>query len=203
MYGDFFWAQLRASGSALALRTPFTGVALTADATGHLKFTVKAILEGGGAYELARWSNWRRVLHGHRCARRPSLLEHQRQCGARHHRNGQCAAAGAEPGRSKGGRQTGDLNWVDPLVGVRVRQQLASGDEFQLKGDIGGFGAGSKISWQAFGGYMHNFEFSGLNWSSMIGYRAFEVDYSRGGGLQQSGLNAVLQGPIVGIGVRF
>ena len=57
VYGDFFWAQLRASGSALALRTPFTGVSLTADATGHLKFTVKAILEAGGAYELARWSN--------------------------------------------------------------------------------------------------------------------------------------------------
>jgi hypothetical protein len=43
---------------------------------------------------------------------------------------------------------SGDLNWVDPLVGVRVRQQLASGDEFQLKGDIGGFGVSSKISWQ-------------------------------------------------------
>ena len=56
-YGDFFRAQLRASGSDLALRTPFTGVSLTADATGHLKFTVKSILEAGGAYELACWSN--------------------------------------------------------------------------------------------------------------------------------------------------
>jgi hypothetical protein len=37
----------------------------------------------------------------------------------------------------------------------------------------------------------------------MIGYRALEVDYSRGGGVNQSGLNAVLQGPIVGLGVRF
>ena len=98
---------------------------------------------------------------------------------------------------------SGDLNWVDPLVGVRVRQQLASGDEFQLKGDIGGFGVGSKISWHTFGGYVHNFEFGGLNWSSMIGYRALEVDYSQGSGLLQSGLNAVLQGPIAAIGLRF
>jgi hypothetical protein len=98
---------------------------------------------------------------------------------------------------------SGDLNWVDPLVGVRVRQELASGDEFQLKGDIGGFGAGSKISWQAVGGYVHNFQLYGLNWSSMIGYRALEVDYSKGGGAGQSGLNVVMHGPIAGIGLRF
>jgi hypothetical protein len=50
---------------------------------------------------------------------------------------------------------------------------------------------------------VHNFEFGGLNWSSMIGYRALEVDYSQGSGLRRSGLNAVLQGPIAAIGLRF
>ncbi len=78
-----------------------------------------------------------------------------------------------------------------PRVGVRVRRQLASGDEFQLKGDIGGFGVGSKISWQALCGYVHNFELNGLNCSGMIGYGALEVDYSHGGGVNQSGLNGV------------
>jgi hypothetical protein len=98
---------------------------------------------------------------------------------------------------------TGDLNWVDPLVGARVRQELASGDEFRLQGDIGGFGVGSKISWQAVGGYVHNFQLYGLDWSSMIGYRALEVDYSKGGGTGESGLNLIIHGPIAGIGLRF
>jgi hypothetical protein len=50
---------------------------------------------------------------------------------------------------------------------------------------------------------VHNFQFNGLNGQSMIGYRVLEVDYSQGGGVNQSGLNAVLQGPVVGIGLRF
>jgi hypothetical protein len=33
--------------------------------------------------------------------------------------------------------------------------------------------------------------------------RAWQVDYSQGGGVNLSGLNAVLQGPVVGIGLRF
>jgi hypothetical protein len=98
---------------------------------------------------------------------------------------------------------SGDMIWVDPLVGARVRQELASGDEFRLQGDIGGFGVGSKISWQAVGGYVHNFQLYGLNWQGMIGYRALEVDYSQGGGDSERGINLVMHGPIVGIGLKF
>ena len=202
-YGDFFWAQLRASGSDLALRTPFTGASLTADATGHLKFTVKSILEAGGAYELARWST------GGASYTAIDALAGLRYWNISANVGLDITGSVNVPllGLSQVGQlaidSSGDLNWVDPLVGVRVRQQLASDDEFQFKGDIGGFGAGSKISWQAAGGYVHNFQFNGLNCQSMIGYRALEVDYSRGGGLNQSGLNAVLQGPIAGIGLRF
>ena len=99
-YGDFFWAKLRASGSALALRTPLSGIALTADATGRLKFSVKAILEGGGA------SSWR----AGRTATRPtppSMRSPVFATGtsapyfARHYRNGRCAVAGAEAGGTR------------------------------------------------------------------------------------------------------
>jgi len=202
-YGDFFWAQLRASGSALALRTPFTGVSLTADATGHLKFTVKSILEAGGAYELARWSNGGASYTAIDALAGLRYWNISANVGLDITGSVNVPALGLSQVGQLAIDSSGDLNWVDPLVGVRVRQQLAPSDEFQLKGDIGGFGVGSKISWQAFGGYVHNFEFGGLNWSSMIGYRALEVDYSQGGGLRQSGLNAVLQGPIAAIGLRF
>ena len=203
VYGDFFWAQLRASGSALALRTPFTGVALTADASGHLTLTVKSILEAGGAYELARWSNGGASYTAIDALAGLRYWNISGNVGLDITGSVNVPALGLSQAGQLAIDSSGDLSWVDPLVGLRVRQQLASGDEFQLKGDIGGFGAGSKISWQAFAGYTHNFEFGGLNWSSMIGYRALEVDYSRGSGLQQSGISAVLQGPIAGIGLRF
>jgi hypothetical protein len=202
-YGDFFWAQLRASGSAHALRTPFTGVALTADATGHLKFTVKSILEAGAAYELARWST------GGASTTAIDALAGLRYWNISASVGLDITGSVNAPllGLSQVGHlavaNSGDLSWVDPLVGLRVRQLLGADDEFQLKGDIGGFGAGSKISWQAFGAYTHNFQFAGLNCQSMIGYRALEVDYSQGAGTHQSGLNTVLHGPVAGIGLRF
>jgi len=203
VYGDFFWAQLRASGSALALRTPFTGVALTADATGHLTFTVKSILEAGGAYELARWPNGGASYTAIDALAGLRYWNISANVGLDITGSVNVPALGLSQAGHLAIDNSGDLSWVDPLVGIRIRQQLASGGEFQLKGDIGGFGAGSKISWQAFGGYTHNFEFNGLNCSGMIGYRALEVDYSQGSGLRQSGLNTVMQGPIAGIGLRF
>ncbi len=203
VYLDYLWARLRASGSILAQRTPITGVALSADETGHLKFTVKAILEGGAAYEVLRWGE------GGSSYTAIDAIAGLRYWNINTDVSLDIVGTVNVPllGLSRAGNlaiaDPGDKHWVDPLVGVRVRQQLASDDEFQLKGDIGGFGVGSKISWQAFGGYVHNFQFNGLNCQSMIGYRALEVDYSQGSGINQSGLNLVMHGPIVGIGLRF
>jgi opacity protein-like surface antigen len=203
-YADFFWAQLRASGSALAERTPLTGVFLTADATGHLKFTVKSILEAGAAYELARWATGGGSSTSIDALAGLRYWNISATVGLDITGTVNIPLLGLTQVGNRAIAPSGDLNWVDPLVGLRVRQTLASGDEFQLKGDIGGFGAGSKISWQAFGGYTHNFQFAGLNCQGMIGYRALEVDYAQAEGTpRQSGLNVVMHGPIVGVGVRF
>lgn len=95
------------------------------------------------------------------------------------------------------------MTWVDPFFGGRVRQQIDQKNAFFVKGDVGGFGAGSRFSWQAAGGYTHDFQLAGLNWTSMIGYRALYVDYVQGPYDRQSGINAVLHGPTVGVGLRF
>ena len=203
VYLDYLWAQLRASGSILANRTPITGALLNADATGHLTITVKSILEAAAAYELLRWTNGG-----------SSYTAIDAIAGLRYWNvsadvsldivgSVNVPALGLTQVGQRALADSGDMNWVDPLVGLRVRQELASGDEFRLQGDIGGFGVGSKISWQAVGGYVHNFQLYGLNWSSMIGYRALEVDFSQGSGTGESGLNLVMHGPIAGIGLRF
>ena len=64
-------------------------------------------------------------------------------------------------------------------------------------------GSSSGAAWQAAGGYTHDFAFAGLNWSSMIGYRAVRADYSRGTGLHRAGMDAILHGPTAGLGLKF
>ena len=99
---------------------------------------------------------------------------------------------------------SGSANWVDPLVGLRLRHQFAPGWNFVASGDVGGFGVGSKFSWQALAAlnydfYVHN----GITWSGMAGYRALYVDYSKGSGLNQYEFNMTIYGPVLGLTARF
>ena len=99
---------------------------------------------------------------------------------------------------------SGSVSWVDPLVGVRLRHQFAPGWNFVASGDVGGFGVGSKFSWQALAAlnydfYVHN----GITWSGMAGYRALYVDYSQGSGLSQYEYKMTMHGPIFGLTARF
>ncbi len=94
--------------------------------------------------------------------------------------------------------------WVDPLVGVRLRHQFAPNMNLIVRGDVGGFGVGSKFSWFAsavvnYDFYVHN----NVTWSGMIGYQALNADYSTGSGLDQYVWNVTIYGPILGITARF
>ncbi len=203
VYVDYVWAQLRASGSILANRTPVTGLLLAADGTGHLTVTMRAILEAGASYELLRWGNGGPANTAIDAIAGLRYWNMTTDVGLDITGTVNVPLLGLSQVGQRAVANSGDLNWVDPLVGLRVRKELASGDEFRLQGDIGGFGAGSKISWQAIGGYVHNFQLYGINWAAMIGYRALEVDYSQGSGDAQRGINIVMHGPIVGVGLRF
>jgi hypothetical protein len=44
--------------------------------------------------------------------------------------------------RVLGMARTGDLEWVDPFIGGRIRHQFGDDKEIVLEGDIGGFGVG-------------------------------------------------------------
>jgi hypothetical protein len=97
----------------------------------------------------------------------------------------------------------GDLEWVDPVVGTRLRHQFASGSEFNLEGDVGGFGAGSEFSWQAVATYGFDVNAFGTTMRSVVGYRALSVDYSQIGAHGRSGLDWVQHGPILGASFRW
>jgi hypothetical protein len=98
----------------------------------------------------------------------------------------------------------GDVSWVDPVVGGRVRHQFAPGWNLAVSGDVGGFGAGSKFSWQALATLDHEFcRSKDAVWSWMIGYKALFVDYSKGSGLTHYEFDNTLYGPVFGVTARF
>ncbi|ARP98537.1 hypothetical protein [Pseudorhodoplanes sinuspersici] len=106
-----------------------------------------------------------------------------------------------------GGRavaKSGDVAWIDPIVGLRLRHQFSPGHELTLSGDVGGFDVGSQFSWQAIGAYRWTFaKTHNVTWSGLLGYRALYVDFSKGSGDTLYEYDMLQHGPIMGISARF
>jgi hypothetical protein len=98
---------------------------------------------------------------------------------------------------------SGDMEWVDPFVGARIRHQLAPGKEVMLEGDVGGFGVGSDFSWQLVGTYGFDTSLFGTPFHAVIGYRALSVDFSENGRFGKNGIDFVQHGPIMGVTFRW
>ena len=95
------------------------------------------------------------------------------------------------------------IDWWDPLVGLRLRHKLAPGQELELRGDIGGFGVGSRLTWQAIAAYNFEMQLLGFKLNSYIGYRALSIDYQEGSGNQTIALDLITHGPVVGMNYRW
>jgi hypothetical protein len=73
-----------------------------------------------------------------------------------------------------------------------------------VRGDVGGFGVGSKISWQVIGGYSFDFaEKNGITYSGLVGIRALYVDYTQGAGETRYAWKMLQVGPAIGVGFKF
>ncbi len=205
VYGDLIWMQLRASGSLLQLRSPVADVGIAANADAHMRMTM-AVGEAGGAYELARWKltdapGAFTAFDGY-AGIRYMYVGIDANLDAIGFANSE--ALGLEQIGAKAIAQSGAMKWVDPTIGMRVRHDIAPGQEFQFRGDIGGFGAGSKFAWEAYGGYSYDFNIAGRTITGTLGYRALAVDYvQQNSNGHTSGINAILHGPVFGFGSRF
>jgi hypothetical protein len=96
------------------------------------------------------------------------------------------------PGVNASGTET----WADPIFGLRGRYYVSRAVFLNFYGDIGGFGAGSDLSWQVLGGI----GIQASHWCDVeLGYRALGFDYEPGRTKQ----DITTHGPIIGAIIHF
>lgn len=88
------------------------------------------------------------------------------------------------------------FSWADPVVGLRALFRMTDKFSIQAQADIGGFGAGSDLTWSALAtvNYIVNDRLS-----VSAGYKVLNVDYNHGGHVY----DVRLSGPVVGATWRF
>ena len=94
------------------------------------------------------------------------------------------------------GKASFDRTWVDPTIGLRSAVGIADKWAIRTEGDIGGFDANSKFTWQAFAALGYD-----LNESTRLlaGYRGLGYDHDRDG----FKYDTIMHGPMLGLGVGF
>lgn len=94
-------------------------------------------------------------------------------------------------------------DWVDPIVGARLK--LPVGDRWQavVSGDIGGFGVASDLTWSVTAVLGYDFTLFNTNATLYAGYRAIGWEYSDGSGTNEFIYDVTLHGPIIGLSFAF
>jgi hypothetical protein len=90
--------------------------------------------------------------------------------------------------------------WVDPILGVRVKEPIGKGWSLEAYGDLGGFGVGSDFTWMLQGRV--DWQISRTVGAS-LGYRALYQNYATGSGTGTFKWNVTTQGPLAAINVSF
>lgn len=85
--------------------------------------------------------------------------------------------------------------WVDPLVGARATFDLAERLEAQILADVGGFGVGSELQWQAVGRATWRLD---DGFGIAAGYRHLDLRFDDG-----TGIELTLSGPFVALDIWF
>ena len=90
--------------------------------------------------------------------------------------------------------------WWDPLVGANLSLPLGRNFSVNLRGDIGGFGVNSDLTWQAYPFLGWQF----AKWGSLqAGYRFYSIDYETGSGSSRFKYDVLYRGPQLGVTFSF
>jgi hypothetical protein len=205
-YLDTVWAKLGFGSSSTSFRNPIAGLNISTSSNTAVTYSF-AIIEAGGLYEIARWpgspGSFTALdgLLGFRYWNSEVNVNFDLDVTADFTRLSNLLGRNIELNRSFGIARSGSLNWIDPVVGLRLRHQFTPSQEIMLLGDIGGFGFQGNLEWQALSVYSYAWQFTGYQVAALIGYRAIGVNYVNTG--NNNSINLVLHGPLIGVSVRF
>ena len=87
-------------------------------------------------------------------------------------------------------------NWVDPIVGFRYHGSIGRRWQYWLRGDLGGFGLGSDLSWQVRLGFLR--QLSQVT-SLSLGYHWLDIDYDQ----NNFAYDMLMSGPEIGFRFKF
>jgi opacity protein-like surface antigen len=169
--GDLRWGPVGIFGDLVYMdvgKTEATPGPLFSDATAALSMTIATVAGTYRAYESG--GDWLEVMGGARFWKIDGSLD---------------LSSGILRGRSA----SKTLDWVDPMIGLRGHKEIDA--KWFLTGTalVGGFGVGSELTWDVFGGVGYNFTES---FAMTAGYRALSVDYEQDGDI----IDLVTQGPM-------
>lgn len=88
-------------------------------------------------------------------------------------------------------------DWIEPVIGAKSSWHLTEKWSLQAGGTVGGFdiGSASKLTWVV-NSYI-NYQFA-RHWSFALGYRYFNMDYSKGSGQDKFGFDGYINGIMIG-----
>ena len=197
LYTDIFYADLGLSASGVRSRSVRPEIGGTLSAALGLDFE-ETVIEAGGAYEITKWGSSTAIdiLAGARYWHQEMSINLAL--------TGGLIIGGLDLSKGIAIARGGSVDWVDPLVGARIRHQLAPGQQLMLRADVGGFGAGSQFSWNALAAYSWEIAVSdGMTYSGLLGYRALDVDYEQGSGRNKYEYDVLQHGPVTGLTIGF
>lgn len=90
------------------------------------------------------------------------------------------------------------IDWLEPMVGGRVKLLLSGRFGLVVRGDMSGFGigSGSQLTWSVLGGVQYRLS---ERTTLSAGYRHFDLDYERGDLV----IDIKVKGPIFGLTIHF
>jgi hypothetical protein len=149
------------------------------------------IIDFGMMYQLGTWRM------GHESAGHPRNLTLDAYAG------GRFARVSIEIDAENSAGIERDRDWVDPIVGAKVRVPFADNWEILVWGDIGGFGVESDLTWSATA--VLGYDFTLFDHSAAVygGYRAMGWDFSEGSGRDKFTWDVTMHGPILGFSLFF
>jgi len=96
--------------------------------------------------------------------------------------------------------ESASKTWFDPILITRLTVDIKNKWLFQFRGDVGGFGVGSDLTWQLQG--YAGYKFTKL-FQLTAGYRYMSMDYDKGSDAERFIYNVDTFGPEIKFGFSF